>query len=75
MAIPAAQQLKDDGIIIISLGLESFVNKAQLESVATSQGHVVTPKSEGDASAISDLVSMICAGENTRVMLISRRKI
>lgn len=72
MAIGAAQQLKDDGIVIISLGLESFADKAQLESVATSEGHVVTPKTTSNVSAIADLVSMICAGKNTsRIILMS----
>lgn len=54
MAITAAGQLKNDGIVIISLGLDSvYVKMAQLESVANSEGHVVIPKSSSDDSAIN----------------------
>ncbi len=70
MAIPAAQQLKDDGIVIFSLGLQSFVDRAQLESVATSEGHVVTPTTISDVSAITDLLSMICAGKSTAGIIV-----
>ncbi|KAL9987509.1 hypothetical protein ACROYT_G001831 [Oculina patagonica] len=72
MAIPAAQQLKDDGIVIISLGLESFVDRAQLESVATSVDQVVTPTTKSDVSAIADLLSMICAVDRKPEVVVSR---
>lgn len=68
MAITAAGQLKTDGIVKISLGLDSvYVKMAQLESVASSEGHVVIPKSSSDDSAINSLISMICAGKENNV--------
>lgn len=65
MAVTAAQQAKDNGIIIISLAANVNENKAQLESVATSRRHVVIPQSLGDTSPVNYLVSMICEGKET----------
>ncbi|KAJ7389308.1 collagen [Desmophyllum pertusum] len=73
LAAPSAKQLKDDGIVIISLGLDTGnVNKAQLESVATSKSHVITPQSTSDDSAMSELLQMICAVDRKPDVFVSR---
>lgn len=63
MGISAAQQVKDDGIVIISLAVSNNASKAPLQSVATSENHVVIANSPRDESTINALISTICKGK------------
>lgn len=64
LAVSSAQQPKDDGIVIISLWINTNVTKEQLESVATSKRLVVIAHSSRDYTAMSNLVSLICEGKS-----------
>ena len=61
MGISAAQQVKDDGIVIISLAVSNNASKAPLQSVATSENHVVI--ASRDESSMNALISTICKGK------------
>ena len=67
LAVSSAQQPKDDGIVIISLWINTNVTKEQLESVATSKRHVVIAHSSRDYTAMSNLVSLICEGKKQKL--------
>lgn len=67
LAVSSAQQPKDDGIVIISLWINTNVTKEQLESVATSKRHVVIAHSSHDYTAMSNLVSLICEGKKQKL--------
>ncbi|RMX61028.1 hypothetical protein pdam_00007555 [Pocillopora damicornis] len=71
LAVSSAQQPKDDGIVIISLWINTNVTKEQLESVATSKRLVVIAHSSRDYTAMSNLVSLICEAERESGALIS----
>ena len=70
MAATSAQILKDDGIVIISLGLSSGspaasgsnINENRLEIIASSRRHVLVTSYPSDVSHTNELVSMICSG-------------
>ena len=77
MAVSAAQRLKDDGIIVISLGLStdkdgSNINKNQLKYVASSQSHVVVTSYPSDDSQTNKLISLICSGKKRNVIRMSQ---
>lgn len=63
MGISVAQQVKDDGIVIISLAVSNNASKAPLQSVATSENHVVIANSPRDESTMNALISTICKGK------------
>ena len=67
LAVSSAQQPKDDGIVIISLWINTNVTKEQLESVATSKRLVVIAHSSRDYTAMSNLVSLICEGKKQKL--------
>ena len=80
MAVPAAQRLKDDGIIVISLGLStdkdgSKIDKNQLRYVASSQSHMVVTSYPSDDSQTNKLISLICSGKKRNVIRMSELKI
>ena len=70
MAVNAAQPLKDDEVVVISLGLSvnpgTNVKKTQLEHVASSQSHVIVTSYPSDNTHISELVSMMCSGKERK---------
>ncbi|XP_068693954.1 uncharacterized protein [Montipora foliosa] len=45
-AVESSQQLKDEGIVIITLGITSNVNKEQLRAIASSNGKALTLSDE-----------------------------
>lgn len=67
MGISAAQQVKDDGIVIISLAVSNNASKAPLQSVVTSENHVVIANSPRDESSMNALISTICKGKQRQL--------
>ena len=66
MAVNSSQQVKDDGIVILGLGISSKVNEEMLKTVASSEDQILI--FPGFASSFkvditSDLTAMICEGK------------
>ena len=63
----SSQPLKDDGIVIITLGITTAVNKKQLEAIASSKEQVLILPDVNSAARvelISDkMTAMICEGK------------
>ena len=62
----ASQQVKDDGIIIIGLGISSKVNPRMLKALASSEGQILLVphmKSPVKVNITGDVISMICEGK------------
>ena len=65
-AVESSQQLKDEGIVIITLGITSNVNKEQLRAIASSNGKALTLSDEnleGRMELIAnEITAVICEG-------------
>ena len=63
----SSQPLKDDGIVIITLGITTAVNKKQLEAIASSKEQVLILPHVNSAARVElisdEMTAMICEGE------------
>ena len=66
LAVNSSQQVKDDGIIIIGLGISSQVKPIMLKALASSEEQILlVPHSASPVKKdiTGDLISMICEGK------------
>lgn len=63
----SSQPLKDDGIVIITLGISTAVNKKQLEAIASSKEQVLILPDVNSAARVElisdEMTAMICKGK------------
>lgn len=67
LAVESSQPLKDDGIVIITLGISTAVNKKQLEAIASSKEQVLILPDVNSAARVElisdEMTTMICKGK------------
>ena len=63
-AVESSQQLKDEGIVIITLGITSNVDKEQLRGIASSNGRALTLSDEKGRMELiaNEITAVICEG-------------
>lgn len=63
----SSQPLTDDGIVIITLGISTAVNKKQLEAIASSKEQVLILPDVNSAARVElisdEMTAMICKGK------------